>query len=328
MPTRNQVHVDQMLTNISVAYMQDAAGFIADKVFPIIPVQRQSDRYFVYNKGDMLRDEAQERAPKTESAGSDYNVDNTPTYFCKQYAFHSDVDDVDRTNSNNPLQPDQDATEYVSQKLMLKKENVFVNSFLKTGVWEHDVEGVASGSTNGKSILKWSDYSASTPSNDVQNLAQIIKGSTGYRPNTLVLSSDVRAVLLNHPDIKDRVKYVGRAMPGQVNSILSEYFDVANVVVADSVVNKAGQGAKDDIDFIAKNSVLLCYSEPNPGLRKPSAGYIFAWTGLLGAGAFGNTITRFPMEWLGNNCERIEGTMAFDMKVVCKDLGVYCHDVI
>jgi hypothetical protein len=33
-PTQSQVHVDAVLTNISVGYMQDAANFIADKVFP------------------------------------------------------------------------------------------------------------------------------------------------------------------------------------------------------------------------------------------------------------------------------------------------------
>ena len=39
MPTRQQIHIDRPLTNISVAYMQDAKNFIADKVFPTIPVQ-------------------------------------------------------------------------------------------------------------------------------------------------------------------------------------------------------------------------------------------------------------------------------------------------
>ena len=51
-PTQNQVHVDAILTNISVAYMQKQENFIANKVFPIVPVDKQSDKYFSYTKND------------------------------------------------------------------------------------------------------------------------------------------------------------------------------------------------------------------------------------------------------------------------------------
>ena len=37
-PGRGDVHVDAALTNISVAFMQDASHFIAAQVFPEIPV--------------------------------------------------------------------------------------------------------------------------------------------------------------------------------------------------------------------------------------------------------------------------------------------------
>ncbi len=46
-PTQTDVHVNQPLTNISVAFMQSDAGFVARKVFPVVPVAKQSDRYYV-----------------------------------------------------------------------------------------------------------------------------------------------------------------------------------------------------------------------------------------------------------------------------------------
>ncbi len=46
-PTPQGVHRDAILTNISIAYIQSHANFISDKVFPIVPVQKQSDRYYV-----------------------------------------------------------------------------------------------------------------------------------------------------------------------------------------------------------------------------------------------------------------------------------------
>ena len=73
---------------------------------------------------------------------------------------------------------------------------------------------------------------------------------------------------------------------------------------------------------------LLCYRNPRPSLRKPSAGYIFAWTGLEGSGAYGNRIVRLPMDMLGLGTERIEGEMAFDTKVICKDMGIFFKDIV
>jgi hypothetical protein len=68
-PTQNQVHVDAILTNISVAYFQQNQNFIATRVFPVVPVSKQSDKFFTYTKNDWFRDEAQRRADATESAG-------------------------------------------------------------------------------------------------------------------------------------------------------------------------------------------------------------------------------------------------------------------
>ena len=39
-PTRNSVHVDALLTNISVAYIQERSKYVATQVFPIITVDK------------------------------------------------------------------------------------------------------------------------------------------------------------------------------------------------------------------------------------------------------------------------------------------------
>jgi hypothetical protein len=80
-PTRSDVHANRPLTNISVGYMQRQDIYIANKVFPIVPVDKQSDLYWIYTKNDWFRDEAQRRAPATESVGSGYGV-STASYAC------------------------------------------------------------------------------------------------------------------------------------------------------------------------------------------------------------------------------------------------------
>ncbi|MES0340719.1 MAG: hypothetical protein ABUK08_00225, partial [Candidatus Humimicrobiaceae bacterium] len=89
-PTAGDVHVNTPLTMISIAYLQNAMHFVADQVFPNIPVTKQSDRYYTYDRGEFNRDEMEKRAPGTESAGGSYTLDNTPTYYADVYAFHKD----------------------------------------------------------------------------------------------------------------------------------------------------------------------------------------------------------------------------------------------
>jgi len=319
MPNRSQVHIDGALTNISVAYMQSESSFVCNQIFPTVGVTKQSDRYFKYKREDWFRDEAQERGPATESAGGDYEIDNTPSYFCKKYAYHKDVTDEDRTNSDTPLDADQDATEFVTSKLMLKKELQWANTYFKTGVWGTDVTGVA-GVPAGVQIKQWND-AASTPIQDIALYSTNMAGVTGKRPNILVLGALVYQALRNHHDILDRIRYTERGIV--TAELLAALFDVDQVVVAWAVKNAAAKGAAENNSFILGKGALLAYRAPRAGLKTASAGYTFAWTGLKGASAYGGTIARIPVPLLGQGTERIEGELAYDMKVVASDLGCF-----
>ena len=323
MPEMNQAHVDRALTNMSVAYMQDESNYIADKVFPIVPVKRQSDLYYIYNTGDFLRDEAQVRGRIAESAGGDYDLD-TDVYYCKKHAFHKDVAPEDRVNYDEPLDADKDAQIFVSQKMLIRREMEWASKFFKAGVWNREVSGVAATPTDGQAIY-W-NLESSNPINDITEEGIRMASLTGYKPNTLVLSPYVFSALKNHFDVLDRIKYTETGIV--TASLLASLFEVQNVYVAWAVVNTGKKGAADDVGFIMGKNALLCYANPNPSLRSASAGYIFTWTGLMGAGAYGNRIVRIPMDLLGLGVERIEGEIAFDAKKVGDDLGVFFKNIV
>lgn len=324
MPKMNDAHVDRALTNVSVAYLQDASAFIADKVFPIVPVKRQSDIFYVYDKGDFMRDEAQVRGAATESAGGDYGVEAASPYYCKKHAFHKDVTPEERTNYDEPLDADTDATEFVSQKMLIRREMEWASKFFKAGIWGTEIEGKATSPSDGQA-LQW-DQLTSNPIQDITDAGVKMAGETGFKPNTLVLSPYAFNALKNHEDILDRIKYTQKGIV--TADLLATLFEVDNVYVAWSVVNSAKKGATDAVDFIMGKHALLCYSAPRPALRQPSAGYIFAWTGLEGSGAYGNRIVRLPMDMLGLGTERIEGEVAFDAKQICSDLGVFFKNIV
>lgn len=329
-PTAGAVHVDSALTNISVAFFQKATNFIAGRVFPNVPVDKQSDRYFTYDRGDFNRDEARERAPGTESAGSGLDLDNTPTYYAKVYAFHKDIPDQIVANADAAVNLERAASEYVAHKMLIRKEKDFMSRFFAGGIWTNDWDGVASGPT-GNQVVQWSDTTSGDPIGNIRVAKSTIMESTGFMPNTLVLGQRVMDALVDHPDIVDRVKYsggVGNQNPALVNEqTLAALFGVERVVVGAAIENTAADGLTGAHSFIAGKKALLCYSAPTPSLLAPSAGYTFSWQGYLGTtNEFGIATSRFRMEHLKS--ERVEGEIAMDHKLVSADLGFFWDSIV
>ena len=147
-PLYSDVHVSAALTNVSVAYFQDEANFIADKVFPMVPVVHQTDQYFIWSLADFNRDEAQARADGVESAGSGMNL-TTGSYSAKVYALHKDIGPQVRANADPAIDIDVTTTRMLMQKLLIKRDRLFVSSFMTTGVWTGGVSGTDAVGTAG-----------------------------------------------------------------------------------------------------------------------------------------------------------------------------------
>lgn len=328
LPVRSDVHVNRPLTNISIAYIQRAADFVADKVFPVVPVQKQSDRYFIYDKSYWFQTGARVRAPATESAGGGYALDNTPTYFCDVWAYHKDVDDQTRANADQPLDMDRDATLYVTQNLLLRRELQFATKYMVANTWQgYVVGGVAQDFAPNTDGAGYWDVSTSNPLGDVDAIKQVIKSQTGFLPNCLVVSNDVFFALRNNASILDRIKYTQRGVVTE--ELLASLFGVDKFLVSSAVQNTAQETAPPNtgtFSYINSNNFLLAYVAPAPSILMPTAGYIFSWQGLFGAGVQGNRIMTFRREKL--KADRVEGEMAFDMKLVGSDLGCYGKNVL
>lgn len=315
-PAQVDVHVDAILTNISVAYIQKASNFISQKVFPVVPVDKQSDKYFIYNKADWFRDEAEPRADATESAGSGYTL-SQGNYYAQVYAFHKDIGDQVRENTDNPLDPDRDATSFVTQRMMLRQEIQWVSDYFKTGVWGTDVVG-------GAGFVQWNDYAGSDPIEDVELGKATILSTTGFDANTLVLGYAVFRKLKNHPDIIDRIKYTSSNVVTE--QLIAKYFGVDRVLVARAIKNTAKEGQTGVYGFTHANNAWLGYVNPTPGILQPSAGYVFTWKGVSDGLGTNIGITRFRMQHL--RADRVEAQIAWTNKVVGSDLGYFFSQAV
>lgn len=325
-PGQTDVHVNRPLTSVSVAMMQNQNMFVADKVIPNIPVNNQSDLYFLFDRGYFNSDEAQKRAPGTESAGGGYSL-STDSYLCEKWSFHKDIPDEVRANTDAPLNADRNAAQYVTQKLLLRKEVLFGSTYMATSIWTNEISGANTDTTD--EAVYWDDYSASDPISDIRTAMTTVHESTGFRPNTLVLCQDVKDKLMDHPDILDRIKYSSsNGNPALVSTqLLATLFEVENVHVAGAIKNTAKEGATNAHSFIMGGSALLLYVPSNPGIEVPSAAYNFSWTGYnQGMNNLGVAVKKMRFDNLES--DRVEATMFFDMKLVSADLGYFFNNII
>jgi len=319
-PTRSEVHVNRPLGSIAVATMQDANNFIHDKVFPIVGVVKQSDKYFQYDRSYWMRPGAEKRAPGTESVGSGWSVDSSPSYFCDVYAHHVNLDDFTIQNCDDPIDLHRDSVEFLTQKMMLRREKLFIQSYMAPGVWG----GLMT--TNGLGVRVPTDFTPSVswssdnsnPIADVAMLKTEITRTTSLKPNTLVVSHDVNERLKQHPMVLSRILYSQLGIATE--QLLAQFFGVDKYLVASAVENRAQEGQTGDFDFISDNKILLTYAAPSAGILRPTGGYIFSWTGMYGASAMGSRIKTMRLEHLAS--ERVEMEMAFDMKQVSPELGI------
>lgn len=335
-PTLNSVHISRPLTNISIAWRQSATDFVAERVFPIVPVQKQADKYYTYDRSYWYRSEMQMRAPGTESAGGGYKL-STDSYFCDVFALHKDIADQIRANEDAPLSLERDSVEWLNLQAMIKKEKDFASTFMAGGVWTYEYDGVDSSPTavasldptnaSSNDLLRWNDAS-STPIEDIRRAKTYVKSKTGYTPNVLTIGQKVYDALIDHPDVIDRIKFGqtpgAPAMAG--TATLAKLFEVDEILVSSAVQNSAAEGATESNDFVVGKHALLTYRPARPGILTPSAGYTFGWTGYLGGGVGAFQISKFRMENLKS--DRVEGEMAYDMKKVAGDLGIFFDGIV
>lgn len=327
----NLGHIDRALTNISVGYMQGANAFIADKVFPIVNVTKQSDIYFMYSKADMFRDEVQERGRAAESAGGNFNISEADPYHCRKYAFHYDITQEEKVNYDSPLSIDRDASQWLADKMLLKREVHFAGKFFKTGIWSKDIVGKATpAALNPLEILKWSDPK-SDPVAEVNKRMLEMAENTGKKPNFAIMAPDVFYALKNHDAIKDCIKYTQKGVI--TLDLIAALFEIENIYIPWGIINSGPVTAKYDetqtvMSFLYKGKMLMGYKAARPSLKEPTAGYIFAWTGLEGASAYGSRMVRIKMDQLGLGTERIEMEMAYDQKLICADMGMFFSDLV
>lgn len=312
LPSINDVQaVDPVQTNILVGYMQADNRFVADRVFPGVPVEKDSGTYYIFTKKYWFLDEMEERAPGQPFARATYGVE-TDTFKTLQWALDNALPDEIRANSQVPMSLEEAGLRLLAQRALIRKERLFSTDFMKTGVW----------GTSNTTATDWDDFSAGDPVKDIIEAVRVISLNTGKTANTIVLGHIVHNALVNHPDLLDRLKYTQTIGISTVEGALADIFGLDNYWVGKASYNSANEAASFSGTAIIDDDALVCYVTPNPGLFDATAGMTFSWDGGGGMGmvasyrdqARKSDIQQFQMQW--------------DQKITASDVGYIFLDIV
>lgn len=316
-PTATDVHVDQLLTSLSIGYKNPM--YIADMICPLVTVNKQSNKLPEYSQSYWFRDGARRRAAGDKSARGGYKVVTTQTYFCDRFAFGFELPDEVRDNADAPFNLDREAVDFVTDKVAMRREIAFATDFFTTGTWNGGTDY-----TGGTDFTQWSDYADSSPLTDLSTYQDTVEGNIGREANTLVMGKQVWLQLKWHPDLIDLIKYTQR---GQLSvDLFASLVDFPKVHVGRAIYTTTAEGtAEASVSYtrIWGKHCLLLHVPDAPSLMNPAACYTFQWNRVPGAGQY---IKRMRNE--EREIDIIEANSYFDQKQTLAKAGIFLSSAV
>jgi len=236
-------YLDQPLNNVSVGYQND--DYYAERLFPVVPVQKQSGRYWIFGRERFRQYETIRHAGAEAREIAPWSLSNN-AYFCDDHSLKDKISDEEVANASG-TDLEITTTENLTDALLLDLEIRVANLVLGGAVPNTTLSGAS----------QWSDYINSDPVSAVEAQKTVIKMAIGKTPNTLAVSYPVFATLRQHPRIIDRFKYtqVGVLDEGSLKTA----FGVDNFWVMAAEYDSATEGQAPNLNFVWGKNALLAY---------------------------------------------------------------------
>ena len=263
MLTQRDVVVDPVLSNVSIKFSN--TEFIADRIMPILRTKKQTGVYYTYDKSNFRRDTTL-RAGGSPANEVEFGL-STSSFVCQDHALKEFVDDLVRDQADAPLNPMIDATENLTEKMMIDREKTLAVTMADTALLTQN--------TTLSGTDQWSDYINSDPITDVRTARTSVHTNSFKKPNVMVMSKEVFDILADHPQIIERIKY---SQLGVITEeLMARVFQVERILVGEAGENTATEGATDVLAYIWGKHAQLVYVSPRVGIKVLTFGITFTY---------------------------------------------------
>lgn len=310
MPTNSQVHNSKPLENISVAYANQS--FIANMLSPNVPVKHETDDFFVYSKDSLIIPDTK-RADGAPSREASFSL-STSSYTVTQHSLSDIITDRKRQNADPAIDLEKDTTEYLTEKIMMRKEYDILTAIGTKSNWAAEYSLTSTFAWNANTTL-------SNPIDFALSAGSTIAKNSGYLPNVCAVDYSTFLALKKHVSIVDRIKYTS---PESVSEgLIARLFEVDKLLVSRAVYNANEEGMADSMTFMMTDCAWFGYVEKSPGLKKASALYTFVTTNA-------NNSPMSVKKWRDDDRggDKVEVSHMYQHKIVASDCAFYIGNTI
>lgn len=257
MPEPNQLHIDAVLTNMSVQYKNEE--LIWPFLMPQIKVGKRSDKYYQYTKADTYKIPNDQIGPTAMPNEHTWGVSNE-NYSVVDHALGDWLAQETIDNSDNPLQPEVDTNDYLNKWLELAQEQRVANKVFAAATYP----------SGNKVQLTGNDQWGGSSDDPIDDITEAIEACF-VRANTLVFGQATWKKFRKLSEILDAVKGTSRyqGSPGGLATApeVAGLFEVDRVLVGRARYNSAKEGQTASYARLWGKHCAALYVDPNPGIK-------------------------------------------------------------
>lgn len=261
MPLKNQLHVNKLLSNVSVKYSN--SEYMWDKFMPQVPVVKDTDLYRVYDRDFKIpetkrADKAVAREHSFEFSSSSYALQ---THALKEYV-----------GSNEEVQNDigsiqVDTTESLTDAIYRRIEDDLAAIFTTTN-WSLNVSLAAAAAFTANTTV-------SDPVPVFDTGTTTIINNSGKTANVGFIPRTSFVAIKNHVSVLDRVKYTSSEVSKEMIGAL---IGIPELHTPTAVKDTAAIGLAPSMSNFFDTKCFIGWKPASPGLKTPSFGYTFMST--------------------------------------------------
>ncbi|NQD39977.1 hypothetical protein [Glutamicibacter halophytocola] len=262
-------YLDQALTNVANAWQNEQEDFIAEKLFPVVPVKKKTFKIPEYGKENLELPGSIVRTGLSKAKSAAQSRTYKDAAPLQELAMSTFVTRDDYEMSDEPFEPESDATEFLMEQITLAQEKALADKLTDATII-----------TNNRTLSgtsQWSDYTNSDPISDIQ---KAVTSKKFIKFNTLAMSRETYLTLISHPVILERFKYTqGGAVSKEQLLQLFGPFGIKNIFIGQASANMSPEGVDEDIQGIWGRDVLVGYVTDRPTRKTINGGYTFVLEG-------------------------------------------------
>jgi hypothetical protein len=266
--TGRDLHIDRMLTNIAINFRP--TGMIADMVAPIVIVEKERDLYPIFSQAEMFAIEDSLRSRGTEAKKITRSV-SSASYDVKNYALARDlpIEDIANMDASIQFELGLGATHHILDMLRLS--------------WEQRTLNTVSSASNVSTVFvpasAWNaaGTTAGDPVSQIQQVIEQMQGTTGYKPNSILIGWRAWAFLRRNANVRNLINGTNNGKGFVTRQQVTDLFEVERFLVQESFFNTANEAQSMSLTSPFHDKVLVYYAPTAPSRETPSFMYTFRW---------------------------------------------------